>query len=33
VVEGSKDELIAIHAMTLRKKYTDQYEEAKRWRL
>lgn len=32
-VEGSKDELIVIHAMALRKKYTDQYEEAKRWRL
>ena len=24
-VEGSKDELIVIHAMALRKKYTDQY--------
>lgn len=32
-VEGSKDELILIHAMALRKKYTDQYEEAKRWQL
>jgi hypothetical protein len=32
-VEGSKEELIVIHAMALRKKYTDQYEEAKRWRL
>lgn len=32
-VEGSKDELIVIHAMALRKKYIDQYEEAKRWRL
>ncbi len=32
-VEGLKDELIVIHAMALRKKYTDQYEEAKRWRL
>jgi hypothetical protein len=33
-VEGSKDGLIVIHAMALRsKKYTDQYEEAKRWRL
>lgn len=26
-------ELIVIHAMALREKYTDQYEEAKRWRL
>jgi hypothetical protein len=33
VVEGSKEELIVIHAMALRKKYTDQYEEARRWRL
>jgi hypothetical protein len=32
-VEGSKEALIVIHAMALRKKYTDQYEEAKRWRL
>ncbi len=32
VVEGSKDELIVIHAMALREKYNDQYEEAKRWR-
>jgi len=32
-VEGSKEELIVIHAMALRKKYRDQYEEAKRWRL
>ncbi|HEY4812003.1 MAG TPA: hypothetical protein VIH71_13190 [Solirubrobacteraceae bacterium] len=32
-VEGSKGELIVIHAMALRKKYRDQYEEAKRWRL
>lgn len=32
-VEGSKDELIVIHAMALRKKYRDQYEEAKRWQL
>ena len=32
-VEGSKEELIVIHAMTLRKKYRDRYEEAKRWRL
>jgi hypothetical protein len=28
-VEGSKEELIVIHAMALRKKYRDQYEEAK----
>jgi hypothetical protein len=28
-----QEELIVIHAMALRKKYTDQYEEAKRWRL
>ncbi len=33
VVEGSKDEPIVIHAMALRTKYTDLYEEAKRWRL
>jgi hypothetical protein len=33
VVEGSKEELIVIHAMALREKYRDQYEEAKRWRL
>lgn len=32
-VEGSKEELIVIHAMVLREKYRDQYEEAKRWRL
>jgi hypothetical protein len=32
-VEGSKEELIVIHAMALRKRYRDQYEEAKRWRL
>ena len=31
-MEGSKEELIVIHAMSLRKKYRDQYEEAKRWR-
>jgi hypothetical protein len=33
VVEGSKGELIVIHAMELRAKYRDQYEEAKQWRL
>lgn len=33
-VEGSKGELIVIHAMELReKKYGSQYEEAKQWRL
>lgn len=32
-VEGSKGELIVIHAMALREKYRNQYEEAKRWRL
>ncbi|HEY3829391.1 MAG TPA: hypothetical protein VGL57_09355 [Solirubrobacteraceae bacterium] len=32
-VEGSKDELVVIHAMELREKYRDQYQEAKRWRL
>jgi hypothetical protein len=32
-VEGSKGELVVIHAMELREKYSDQYEEAKRWRL
>ncbi len=32
-VEGSKEELIVIHAMALRRKYRDQYEEGKRWRL
>jgi hypothetical protein len=32
-VEGSKGELVVIHAMELRVKYRDQYEEAKRWRL
>jgi len=32
-VEGSKGELVVIHAMELRAKYRDQYEEAKRWRL
>ena len=32
-VEGSKEELIVIHAMALREKYRDQYGEAKRWRL
>ena len=32
-VEGSKGELVVIHAMELRQKYRDQYEEAKRWRL
>jgi len=32
-VEGSKGELMVIHAMELRKKYRDRYEEAKRWRL
>lgn len=33
VVEGSKGELVVIHAMQLRAKYRDQYEEAKQWRL
>jgi hypothetical protein len=33
VVEGSKGELVVIHAMELRAKYRDQYEEAKQWRL
>jgi hypothetical protein len=32
-VEGSKGELVVIHAMELREKYRAQYEEAKRWRL
>jgi len=32
-VEGDKDDLIVIHAMALRDKYLDQYEEAKQWRL
>ena len=32
-VEGSKGELVVIHAMTLRQKYRDQYVEAKQWRL
>jgi hypothetical protein len=32
-VEGDKDDLIVIHAMPLRDKYLDQYEEAKQWRL
>ena len=32
-VEGSKDELVVIHAMELRQKYRYQYEEAKQWRL
>jgi hypothetical protein len=32
-VEGSKGELVVIHAMELRAKYRDQYEEAKQWRL
>jgi hypothetical protein len=31
-VEGDKDDLIVIHAMTLRDKYRTQYEEAKQWR-
>lgn len=33
VVEGSNGELVVIHAMELRAKYRDQYEEAKQWRL
>lgn len=33
VVEGSKGELVVNHAMELRAKYRDQYEEAKLWRL
>ena len=32
-VEGDKDDLIVIHAMALRDKYLDQYQEAKQWRL
>jgi hypothetical protein len=32
-VEGSKEELIVIHAMALCKRYRDQDEEARRWRL
>lgn len=32
VVEGDRDDLIAIHAMALRDKYRVQYEEAKQWR-
>ena len=32
-VEGPKGELIVIHAMKLRAKYSDQYEEAKQCRL
>jgi hypothetical protein len=32
-VEGSKGELVVIHAMELCEKYRDQYEEAKQWRL
>jgi hypothetical protein len=32
-VEGSKGELVVIHAMELRAKYRDQYEETKQWRL
>jgi hypothetical protein len=30
-VEGDRDDLIVIHAMTLRDKYRVQYEEAKQW--
>jgi hypothetical protein len=32
-VEGSKGELVVIHAMRLREKYKTQYAEAKQWRL
>lgn len=32
-MEGSKGELVVIHAMGLRAKYSDQYEGAKQWRL
>ncbi len=32
-VEGSKGELVVIHAIELREKYRDQYAEAKQWRL
>jgi hypothetical protein len=33
VVESSDAELVVIHAMPLRNKYKQQYEEAKTWRL
>jgi len=32
-VETARDELLVIHAMSLRTKYKSQYEEARRWRL
>lgn len=31
-VEGSTGGVLVIHAMRMRKKYVEQYEEAKRWR-
>lgn len=31
-VELEDDELFVIHAMRMREKYRDEYEEAKRWR-
>lgn len=32
-VEGSQGELVVIHAMELRARYRDRYEEARQWRL
>lgn len=32
-VELSDGDIYVIHAMVLRKKYREQYEEAKRWRI
>ena len=32
-VELDDGDLYVIHAMTLRKRYQEQYEEAKRWRI
>lgn len=32
-VETARDELLVIHAMRLRGKYEQRYEEAKKWRL
>ena len=32
-VELDGGDLYVIHAMSLRKKYTEQYEEARRWRI
>lgn len=31
-IELGEDELLVIHAMPLRERYRDQYEEAARWR-